>query len=404
VDECEFEFDPLDPIHRPNPHPLYHRMRAAAPAYCGRGPGGGRLWFLTRYADVQRALRHPGLARDLDRLPDELAAPHRPLRNDVLAALGLDRHVLNLDPPDHTRLRRLIAPAFGPRTIAALVPRIRQLTTELLDAIATQGGKLDLIDALALPLPVVLIAELLGIPIDDRAQFRSWVEQMINETGRPSRQAATEFLGYLDDRIERRRTSPGDDLISQLIQAEAEQDRLSHGELLSTAFLLLAAGHETSVKLIGNGALALLSFPEELARLRARPELIGSTVEEVLRFDGPVESPMLRFTLTDVDFGGVVVPRGEAVAPIVMAANRDPSVFPQPDAFDITREPNRHLTFGHGIHFCLGAPLARLEGRIALAALVRRFPDLALAAHPSELVWTRGFSVHGVLRLPVTVS
>jgi cytochrome P450 len=399
------EFDPLHPRHRPDPHPLYHRMRATAPVYCGREPETGRRsWFLTRYPDVQQALRDPRLARDLDRLPEELAAPHRQSRNDALAALGLDRHVLNLDPPDHTRLRRLIAPALGAGAIAALAPRIRQVTAELLDDLAAQGGKVDLIDALALPLPVVIVAELLGIPIDDRVQFRTWVEEMTNESGRPSRQAAIEFVGYLDEWIARRRATPDDDLISHLIQANEQADRLTHKELLSTAFLLLAAGHETSVKLIGNGALALLRHPAELARLRARPDLIHSAVDEILRFDGPVESPMLRFTLTDVEFGGVEVPRGEAVAPIVMAANRDPEVFPQPDVFDIARDPNRHLTFGHGVHFCLGAPLARLEGRIALDALVRRFPDLALAVPPTELEWTRGFSVHGVRRLPVTTT
>jgi cytochrome P450 len=403
MDECEF--NPLDPVHRPNPHPLYHRMRTIAPVYPGSEPDGSRrLWFLTRYQDIQRALLDPQLARDSERLPEELAAQHRGARNNVLAALGLDKHVLNLDPPDHTRLRRLITPAFGARTVAALAPRITQVTTELLDAMADQGEKVDLIDALALPLPVVVIAELLGIPIEDRTRFRAWVEGMLNQTGRPDRQAAIGFVKYLDSWIERRRADPGEDLLSQLIRAEERGDRLSHAELLSTAFLLLVAGHETTVNLIGNGVLALLTHPGQLARLGAHPDLIEPAVEEMLRFNGPVESPMLRFTLADVDFGGCVVPRGEAVAPILLAGNRDPAVFPGPDIFDITREPNRHLTFGHGTHFCLGAPLSRLEGRIAIAALVRRFPHLALAVAPHELEWTRGFSVHGVLRLPVSTG
>lgn len=401
----EYEFDPMDPKHRPDPHPLYHRMRSVAPVYRGREPGTGRpVWFLTRYADVQRALLDPRLGREHDRLPEELAAPHRSARNHVLAALGLDRHVLNLDPPDHTRLRRLVAPALGARTVTALAPRIRQVTTGLLDDLAGRDGVVDLIDAIALPLPVTIIAELLGVPIDDQAQFRTWVEEMINETGQPDRRAAADFLAYLDERIERRRADPGDDLISQLIQVEEQGDKLTSSELRSTAFLLLAAGHETSVKLIGNGILALLRHPGQLARLRARPDLIDPAVEEVLRYDGPVESPMLRYALADVDFGGVVVPRGDAVAPMVMAANRDPEVFRQPDTFDLTREPNRHLTFGHGTHFCLGAPLARLEGRIALAALIHRFPQLDLAVSRSELEWSRGFSVHGVERLPVSLG
>lgn len=397
------EFDPLDPSHRPNPHPLYHRMRATAPVYPGREPGTGRrIWFLTRYADIQRALRHPQLARDFNRLPAELAAVHAPTDEDALAALGLDRHVLNLDPPDHTRLRRLIAPAFGPRTVAALEVRVRQITTQLLDAVA-DGQEIDLIEALALPLPLLVIAELLGFPTEDLALFSGLVEG-IDETGRPTRQAVTEFLRYVDERIAFRRANPGDDLISQLIQATEQGDRLSHTELLSAAFLLLAAGHETSVKLIGNGVLALLSHPDELARLRDQPELIEPAVEEMLRFDGAVESPLLRYTLTDVDVDGTVIPRGEAVAPVVMAANRDPAVFPEPDRFTIVRAPNRHLAFGHGAHFCLGAQLARLEGRIALGVLVRRFPKLALAAAPAELEWSRGFPVHGVLRLPVSTG
>jgi cytochrome P450 len=380
-------------------------MRAMAPVYPGREPGTGRrVWYLTRYADVQRALLHPQLGRDLGRLPEELAAPHQGARNDATVSLGLRRHIVHLDPPDHTRLRRLITPAFGARTIAALAPRIRQLTTELLDAIAASGGTVDLIDAFALPLPVVVIAELLGIPIDDRAQFRDWVEEILSDRGEPSRKAASELVGYLDERIARRRGSLGDDLLSQLIRAEEQGDRLTPAELLSTAFLLLVAGYETTVNLIGNGTLALLNHQDELARLRAQPHLIESAVEEMVRFNGPVEASLLRYTFADVDFGDAVVPRGEAVAAVLLAANRDPAVFPRPDTFDIARDPNRHLAFGHGIHFCLGAPLSRLEGRIAINALVQRFPGLALAVPPTELEWTPDLSIHGVRRLPVTTA
>jgi cytochrome P450 len=399
---AESTFDPMDPGHRANPHPLYHRMRRMAPVCpCPEYGTGRRLWFVTRYADVQQALRDPLLSRQPERLAPELAATHRSARSEALAALGLDRHMLNLDPPDHTRLRRLAAPAFGPRTIAAMAPRIRQVTATLLDTMASKDRPVDLIHALALPLPVVVIAELLGIPIEDQSQFRGWVHDLLYQGGDQGRRAGGEFLDYIDDHLALLRAAPGQDLLSQLVQVEQAGDRLTRTELLSAAFLLLVAGHETTVNLIGNGTLALLTHPDQLAKLRSRPTLIESAVEEILRFNGPVESTPLRYALADVTVGHVPVPQGEAVVPVLLAANRDPAVFPSPDTFDITRDPNHHLAFGHGTHFCLGAPLARLEGQIALAALVQRFSELALAVSPAELEWSTGFSVHGVLRLPV---
>jgi cytochrome P450 len=401
---AEASFDPWDPAHRPDPHPLYHRMREQAPVFRATGPQTGRgLWFLTRYGDVQRALRDPDLGRDFERLPEELAAQHRLVQGELLATL--DRHVLNLDPPDHTRLRRLMTPAFGARTVAALEPRIKQITAELLDAMAATGGEVDLIEALALPLPVTVIAELLGIPIDDRTQFRGWVDIILRGTDADQiRRSGTEFAGYLNERIERRRRDPGEDLLSQLIEVEEGGDRLSPVELLSCAFLLLIAGHETTVNLIGNGTLELMRHPDQLARLRARPDLVASAVEEILRFNGPVEHSRHLFALADVDFGGTVIPRGEIVVPVLLAANRDPAVFPEPDVFDIARSPNRHLAFGHGIHFCLGAPLARLEGRIALDALLRRCGGLTLAVDPAALEWTPDLFLRGVRRLPVCLA
>jgi cytochrome P450 len=398
---AEAWFDPWDPAHRPNPHPLYHSMRAQAPVFRSTGPQTGRgFWFLTRYVDVQRAVRDRDLGRDFERLPERLAAPHRQAQGDVLATL--DRHVLNLDPPDHTRLRRLMTPAFGARTVAALEPRIKEITDELVDAMAITGGEIDLIEGLALPLPVTVIAELLGIPIDDRVQFRGWVDVVLRGTDRDQvRRSGEEFAGYLTERIERRRSEPGEDLLSQLIEVEQEGDRLSPVELLSCAFLLLIAGHETTVNLIGNGTLELLRHPDQLARLQARPDLIGSAIEEIVRFNGPVEHSRHLFALADVEFDGTVVPQGEIVIPLLLAANRDPAVFPAPDVFDIARNPNRHLGFGHGIHFCLGAPLARLEGRIALEALVQRFPGLTLAVDPAELEWSPNLMLRGVRRLPV---
>ncbi len=397
----EQQFNPTDPAHLPDPHPLFRRMREQAPVYRFVGPQTGRsFWFLTRYADVQRALHDPDIGREVDRLPNELAATHRQWLDDGLQMLR--RNVLNLDPPDHTRLRRLMTPAFGARTVAAMRPRIEEITAGLIDAAAECDGGFDLIEAVALPLPILVIAELLGIPIDDRAQFRGWVDDLLRSTDQDRvRSSAMEFIGYINERIEQRRAQPGEDLLSQLIQAEEDGDRLDHTELLSSVFLLLVAGHETTVNLIGNGMLELLRHPDQLARLRAQPELIDSAVEEILRFNGPVGHSAMLFAMADVDFDGVRVPQGDVVVPVLLAANRDPAVFPEPDTFDLARSPNRHLGFGHGIHFCLGAPLARLEGRIAIDALLRRFAHLAFAVDPSELEWSPSLFLRGVRRLPL---
>lgn len=395
-------FDPWDPAHRADPHALYHRMRAEAPVYRASAPvTGNDVWFLTRYADVQRALRHPDLGREADRLPPELAARYQPDADITM----IRRHILNLDPPDHTRLRRLMTPAFGARTISALEPRIAQITTELVAAMAAAGEETDLIEALALPLPVTVIAELLGIPIDDRAHFRELAEGIVRPTGGEHlRSSGRAFATYISERVEERRARPGEDLLSQLIEAEDAGERLSYRELISAVFLLLLAGHETTVNLIGNGTLELLRHPGQLARLRAQPGLIGSAVEEILRFNGPVEHSRELFALADVALGGAVIPRGAVVVPLLLAANRDPAVFDAPDVFDIGRHPNRHLGFGHGIHFCLGAPLARMEGRIAIDALVRAFGGLALAADPARLEWTPDLFLRGLRRLPVRLS
>jgi cytochrome P450 len=397
-------FDPNDPAHLPYPHPLFHQMRQQAPVYRYIGPRTGRtFWYLTRYADVQRALRDPDVGRELDRLPDELASVHRQWRDDALAVVS--RHVLNLDPPDHTRLRRLMTPAFGARTVTAMRSRIEEIAAGLVDAAASAAddgdGGFDLIESVAMPLPIMVIAELLGIPIDDRIQFRTWVDDVMRGDADRARSSGMEFIAYVNERIEERRAQPGEDLLSQLIQAEQDGDRLDHTELLSSVFLLLIAGHETTVNLIGNGMLELLRHPEQLVRLRTYPDLMEPAIEEIVRYNGPVGHSAVQFAMADVDFDGVVVPHGDIVVPVLLAANRDPAVFPDPDVFDIGRSPNRHLGFGHGIHFCLGAPLARLEGRIAIDALLRTFPLLTLAVDPSELEWNPGLFLRGVRRLPL---
>jgi cytochrome P450 len=394
-------FDPNGPGHRADPHPQLHRMREQAPVYRHVNPVSGRaFWYLTRYADVQRALHEPALVRQLDRLPPALAARHRRWEFDPLAMLR--RTVFHLDPPDHTRLRRLMAPAFGPRRLTAIDRHLTGVVDGLLDAMAAAGPTGDVIEALALPLPVVVVAELVGFPLDDLARLRRWSDD-ISRGGHPGRvrRAGREFAGYIAEKIDERRYRLGDDLLSELIRAGDRGDGLSPGELISAVFQLLLAGDETTVNLIGNAVLELLRHPGQLARLRERPELIGSAVEEVMRFNGPVGHSRPVYARTDLMIGGTVIPGGDTVVPVLLAANRDPAVFAEPDAFDIGRSPNRHLGFGHGIHFCLGAALARMQATAAVGALLRRFPDLELAVDPATLQWTPDFFLHGVRRLPV---
>jgi cytochrome P450 len=395
-------FDPTSPEHRRDPHPLLHRMRAEAPAYRHPDPAGGPAsWYLTRYADVQRMLLEPDLGRELDRLPDELAGVHRRYDADPLSMLR--RNVFNLDPPDHTRLRRLIAPAFGARTVAAIDRRIQRVVGRLVDGVAAGGNEIDVIEALALPVPVLVVADLIGLPAGEQARLRRWSAMVRSRNAGLIRQAGVEFVGYLTEEIDQRRRHLGEDLLSRLVRAE-DGKLITRAELISTVFQLLLAGDETTVNLIGNGVLELLRHPDQLARLRARPRLIDSAVEEVMRFNGPVGHSRMLYALVDVRIGESVIPRGDIVVPVLLAANRDPAVFDEPDVFDIGRSPNRHLGFGHGIHFCLGAALARLQGRAAIGALVRRFPGLALAVDAAELTWTPDLFLHGVRHLPVLLE
>ncbi|HSP79912.1 MAG TPA: cytochrome P450, partial [Myxococcaceae bacterium] len=278
------------------------------------------------------------------------------------------------------------------------------ITHRLLDAMQERDSA-DLLDAFAFPLPVTVIAELLGVPVEDQDRFREWTNTIMTPPADGDfthlMHAGQQFLQYFQDILEQRRAAPRDDLISALLAAEEQGDRLGPQELLGMMFLLLIAGHETTVNLIGNGTLALLRHPEQLERLRARPELIESAVEEMLRYESPVECSTSRFTVEDTEFHGQLIPAGEMVVAGLLAANHDPEQFPEPERFDITREPTRHIAFGFGIHFCLGAPLARLEGTIALNALLERLPGLRLAEEPEALRWRPRAIVRGLQRLPV---
>jgi cytochrome P450 len=396
-------FDPTDARHRPDPHPMLRRMREQVPVHRRPGPVAGRaFWYLTRYADVQWALRHPGLGRQLDRLPADLAAAYRRATADPLAMVR--RNVFHLDPPDHTRLRRLIAPAFGARTVSLIERHVRSVADDLTDAMARVRGEVDVIEALALPLPVLVVAELLGFPVGDRARLRYWSDEM-TRSGDPVRvrRAGVAFTAHIARTVgERGSLRPG--LLATLVAAHEDTAEINRAELISAVFQLLLAGDETSVNLIGNAVLELLRHPGELARLRAGPDLIDSAIEEVIRFNGPVGHTGVLYALADVRIGDTVIPRGDAVVPVLLAANRDPEVFTEPDTFDIGRHPNRHLGFGHGIHFCLGAALARMQARIAVGGLVRRFGALRPATDLAGLRWTPDLFLHGVRHLPVLLQ
>jgi cytochrome P450 len=378
-----------------DPYPHYAKLREAGPVHHVRNAAGQTFWLVVGYEEGRAALADPRLSKS----PATLGVP---------ADRGMGPHVLIVDPPDHTRLRKLISREFTARRVENLRPRIQQITDELVGAMLP-AGQGDLVDALAFPLPITVICELLGVPDADREIFRRWTNDIVAPPEPADAAGAGQALrGYLDELIEDKRCSaPRDDLLSALLRTRAEDgDQLSAAELRAMAFILLIAGHETTVNLLSNGVRALLSHPDQLAALRADFTLLDGAIEEMLRYDGPVETATMRFTREPVAYGDTVVPAGETVLVSLAAGDRDPDHFADPDTFDIRRSATGgrspgHLAFGHGIHFCLGAPLARLEGRVAIRTLLERCPDLALdpAAGPSE--WLPGMLIRGVRRLPL---
>jgi cytochrome P450 len=396
--------DLFDPAFTADPYPTYARLRSSAPVYRAALPDGRGVWLITRYEDVLAVLKDQRFVKDWHGAltPEQLAqVPPIP---EVMKPLS--RNMLDTDPPDHERLRALVSKAFTPRLIERLRPRVQAISDGLLDAV--QGrGEMDLIDDYAFPLPITVIAELLGVPAEDRNNFREWSDAAVS--GNASQEYMEEiliphmqaFTDYLRSLFEEKRANPGDDLVSALVRAEEAGDRLSEDELLGMVFLLLVAGHETTVNLIGNGALALLQHPDQLRKLKEDPSLIKPAVEELLRYDGPVETSTERFAREDVEIGGQVIPRGEMVLVVLAAADHDPERFSDPDELDITRTDNRHLAFGKGIHHCLGAPLARMEGQIAISTLLRRMRNLRLKGSPESLSWRPGMILRGLRGLPV---
>ncbi|MFF1812551.1 cytochrome P450 [Streptomyces sp. NPDC058251] len=388
-----------------DPYAVYARLRETAPVHRVAGPDGSPAWLVTRYDDVREALANPLLSLDKRHaLPGSYQGFTLPP--------ALDANLLNMDPPDHTRIRRLVGRAFTPRRVEQLRAPIRETADRLLDALGPQGST-DLIASYAAPLPIAVICDLLGVPDEHRRDFRAWTDALVApDPARPgaAKEAIGAMLGFFAGLLAAKRKEPADDLLSDLIAVRDENDRLAVGsrrgegdrltedELMSLAFLILFAGYENTVQLIGNAVLGLLTHPGQLTG----PEGIPAAIEEFARYDGPALLAIRRFPLQDVTIGGVSVPAGETVLLSLSAANRDPRRFPDHDRLDLGRDASGHLALGHGIHYCLGAPLARLETEIALSALLERLPDLALAADPAELRWRPSLRARGLLALPVT--
>jgi cytochrome P450 len=390
-----------------DPYPVYRMLRSTQPVF--RVPIGDTsepgVWILTRHRDVQAVLRDARFsvqrqqAKIVQQYADQLP---------IAAAFGQEgglRSMLLMDPPDHTRVRGLVSKAFTPRRVAALRPRIETIVASLLDDVAGTGAW-DLIDAFAAPLPAIVIAELLGVPAADHRQFKEWSAELVNAVGAGNpiasraqfEGALAKLLDYLRGVIAERRRDPRDDLISAMIEAQEERDALSDAELLATSNLLLLAGHETTTNLIGNGTLALLRNPDQLAGLQADHSLLRPAIEELLRYDSPVQATG-RVPREDVALGDVTLPAGALVMTAIGAANRDPEAFADPDRLDLSRAEDQHLSFGFGTHFCLGAPLARLEAEVAFAALLDRFPKLELASE--TFTYRANFVLRGLTSLAV---
>jgi cytochrome P450 len=378
-----------------DPYPVHEELRAAGPVLWSEEL---RRWLVTGHAESVEVLRDPRFSADRRNWEGfrEVAGRRR------------GRSMLASDPPDHTRLRNLVQQVFTPRVVERLRPRVQELVDGCLDRAAARGG-MDVVADLAYPLPVTVIADLLGIPAEERPGFRELSDRLVggldeglhDQLNAEAAAARDELMGYLESIVVRRRRQPGDDLISGLIRVgDEEEDRLSGPDLLSMCVLLLVAGHETSVSLIGNGVLTLLRHPEQLRRLRDEAAPIETAVEELLRFESPIQMTG-RIASADVELGGQTVRRGQMVTLLLGAANRDPRTFAAPASLDLGRAPNSHLAFGRGIHFCLGAPLARLEAQVAIATLVRRFPAVALGGEPAR---RPTIVIRGIGSVPVVLA
>ncbi|MEW9521523.1 cytochrome P450 [Streptomyces tubercidicus] len=401
-----------------DPYPAYAWLREHAPVHRTELPSGVEAWLVTRYTEARQALADGRLSKNPVH-HSEAAHGKGKVGIPGERSANLMTHLLNIDPPDHTRLRRLVSKAFTPRRVAAFAPRVQELTDRLIDGFA-ERGEADLIHEFAFPLPIYAICDLLGVPREDQDDFRDWAGMMLRHTkagqgGGPRggvAKSVKKMRGYLAELIHRKRASlgataePDEDLISALIRASDHGEQLTENEAAAMAFILLFAGFETTVNLIGNGIYALLRHPAQRELLQKSieagdTELLATGIEELLRYDGPVELATWRFATEELTLGGQRIAEGDPVLVVLAAADRDPARFTEPDVLDLTRRDNQHLGYGHGIHYCLGAPLARLEGQTALATLLTRLPDIRLAAEPDDLRWRGGLIMRGLRSLPV---
>ncbi len=385
------------PSYRANPYDWYARWRDVHPVTQTTLPSGAPVYVVTRHADVLAALKDARLIKNVYNVR------HRGWLDQHLWRRFTDSNMLKSDPPTHTRLRRLASDAFQPRRIALMRPDIEQIADTLIDRLQTKP-QFDFVADFALPLPIHVISQMLGVPERDHARFHAWSNAIIASGVLSSERMVLtrEMLAlsrYMRRLIAERRRNPGDDVVSQLIAADVNGERLSQTELVVTTILLLIAGHETTVNLLGNGLLALLQHPDQWQMLCAEPARIPAAVEELLRLVNPVQL-VNRYAAEDVEIGGVTIPRGAHVQLVVASANHDAAVFARSDTLDITAETGRHLAFSQGIHYCLGAPLARLEGVVAFERLTQRMPTLQLAT-PDMIEWRAGLELRGLMRLPV---
>jgi cytochrome P450 PksS len=388
-----------------NPFPFYARLRAEQPVYKTTYVTKRPVWLVARYNDVNALLKDERLVKNQRSVLSarEVARYDMPTPRSLRA---IERNMLDLDPPDHTRLRALVHKAFTPRLVENIRGRVQTLADHLIDTMQRKV-QVDLIASYALPIPLTIISEILGIPTHDQHRFHQWTNRVVSiqspAQGLFAIPAILSFARYLRRLFEERRADPRDDLITALVQAEEAGDRLSADELLAMVFILIIAGHETTVNLIGSGTLALLENPDQRERLRQDPSLITSAVEELARYYPPVEMSTERYAREDMTIAGTTIRKGDMVMGIIGSAHRDETQFERPDQLDITRNPNRHLAFGQGIHYCAGAPLARLETQIAIQTLMERSPNLRLTVSAEQLRWRPAFVLRGLEALPVAL-
>ncbi|QZN73700.1 MULTISPECIES: cytochrome P450 [unclassified Paenibacillus] len=394
----ESKVDFLDHSFIQQPFPVYEKLRAEEPIHRFLMPEGHYAWMVSRYEDAVNVLQDARFVTSPPGQNGEEEPPHVEV---------ISHNLLSVGPEDHRRLRRLIQKAFTPRMIERLRGRIEEISNELLDKILVSGKKkIDLIEEYAFPLPIIVICEMLGVPLKDQDKFQMWSNIIMESVSNPdlsheSDEAMKAFIEYLHELIIERRKDLKKDLISDLISVEEEGDKLSEQELYALVFVLIIAGHETTVNLIGNGMLALLEHPEQKRLLMANPDMIQSAMEEILRFNGPAEVSNIRWATEDVELDGKQIREGDMMLVALSSANRDSSKFDEADEFDITRKLNDHIAFGKGVHFCLGAPLARLEGEIAINDLLRRLPEIRLDTEAQLLEWRPGMIIRGLKTFPI---